>query len=280
MITEVLSFARKNDREQFVKDIRTALASLDVEITIRSYLDKRDFTLTIKHQRLSASVAIWGTDKDRVPMICWFGASDRLQRVAGAWRSDNINPFHGCKASSFPMSMIEVIECLRIGFEAVHGGSAFHSEIEFKPVIEMHDGHEYRASYNEKGTIAVTGFGIKGAAEYTARTGDRSELSEAIDYTIRKIVRARIRVLAWQNSPCLIFGSVWSLRGLSGVDSASAYHNATASRFVAHGCLNGRYLVHNGKSLAGVVRRLENEIEKRRVELAISTELRFEGSPS
>ena len=137
---------------------------------------------------ISKAVAI----RLKLPCLHWHSADGRLQTVAGAWRGDNINPFHRHKATSFPDSKHDAIEALLRGFTAVVSGEAFLEElpvvIDIPPVTKQFRGFDYVASYDRvKNFISVSGYGLDKPCEYLGRGAD-TNLGEALDHTFEKII--------------------------------------------------------------------------------------------
>jgi hypothetical protein len=122
MLTEVLYLTRKGDRQQLAADIRKALEPLGVTVAVRE--GTRDLAVTLSGHGLSALVHLDARAQSEAPMIHWHEAQrDLVGAVRGAW--SDVNNIHRRKATSFPCSMIDVIERLQRGFQAAADGSAF-----------------------------------------------------------------------------------------------------------------------------------------------------------
>jgi len=124
MLTEVIYLTRKADRERMAADIRKALEPLGVTVETSEGLG-RCLHVNLAGHGLEAGVWLDGSSKSDVPLIHWHNAARPLAGVRGAWTS--VNAYHGCKATSLPSSMIDLIEKLLCGFQAAADGSAFRA---------------------------------------------------------------------------------------------------------------------------------------------------------
>lgn len=121
--THATTLSRKAEREQFIADLQSSLASQGIsgQITVRH--DDGHTTITIERKELSASIWVSHARRGPVPLISWYGAERPLRYLNGAWHS--VNGFHGRKATSFPGDLTGVIRCLIAGLAAAEDGSAF-----------------------------------------------------------------------------------------------------------------------------------------------------------
>lgn len=109
---------------------RNAMARILIDAaTERGWKVERDHTrdgcrsLTLKGERLAVLVHLEGRGGVDSPLLHWHGAKYRLQPLTAAWQS--INRFHGHKATSYPMSLEQLVDMLKAGIEAANDCSAF-----------------------------------------------------------------------------------------------------------------------------------------------------------
>jgi hypothetical protein len=130
--TTVTGLTRKADRVRFIKDVERAIAT-DVPEAKLDRLSHEDgelvmgftvpgkLSVTFRHSKGSTET----------PFLSWYGAASRLRGGAGTgWRSWDINRAHGCKATSFPTGLNQLIATLLLGLLSAHTGSAFAEGVE------------------------------------------------------------------------------------------------------------------------------------------------------
>jgi hypothetical protein len=124
--TKIGGLTRKPDRARFAQDVENAVAALvpEAKLTRLSHEDGElvmGFTVPGK---LSCTFR-HGKGSRFVPFVSWYGAASRLRGAPGAWHSWDVNGFHGCKATSFPMSLNALISTVVVGLLYAANGSAF-----------------------------------------------------------------------------------------------------------------------------------------------------------
>ena len=126
--TTVTSLSRKADRLRFLEDLRRAVAAVPDAVLEENETDGDSLRFrAIVPDALGVSAMWLRSFDERAPILSWHGAKARLRGVEGSWLYSDVNPYHGCKATSFPRDLNSLLHMLVNGLRAVADGSAFET---------------------------------------------------------------------------------------------------------------------------------------------------------